>query len=298
MSPLVSVILPTYNRAHTLERAISSVLKQTFSDFELIIMDDGSTDETSQVLDKYDERKDVRVIRLDHGGVSVARNTGIAASQGRYIAFQDSDDEWLPNFLEKAVAALKETGPEIGVFYCDWLQIWPDGKTYKHKPPPHVQPGVLISQDTLDYQVFGIGLPCVVIKRACFDKVGFFDQALPRLVDLDLFIRLSDHYQFIQCEEILLKKYLVRPSISSDASALAAARRTLLAKYRARLAQRRGYLAQQYLFLAGSLLKSGDQLEGTSFILRALLTSPYRVLTFASQRFWRNFERKGERQQH
>jgi glycosyltransferase involved in cell wall biosynthesis len=113
MRPVVSVILPTYNRASTLGRAVDSVLKQTFDDFELIIIDDGSTDESDAVLRAYTNDGRVRVIRQARNtGCAEARNVGVTASSGLYLAFQDSDDEWLPDKLEKSVAALEALPPE------------------------------------------------------------------------------------------------------------------------------------------------------------------------------------------
>src|ERR1700733_13391361 len=135
MPYLVSVVLPTYNRALTLERAIESVLNQTFTDFELIIVDDGSTDETRRILSKYKGLNNVRLISSCRRGCSAARNLGVSLSQGRYIAFQDSDDEWIPDKLAKAVTALENTGPETGVFYSDMLRICTDGSSVDLKSP-------------------------------------------------------------------------------------------------------------------------------------------------------------------
>ena len=115
----VSVVLPSYNRASTLERAIDSVLSQTYSNLELIIVDDGSTDRTPAVLAKYAQRGNVEVVPTPHRGCAAARNSGIRRSRGRYIAFQDSDDEWAPHKLATAIAALEATGPDTSVFYSD-----------------------------------------------------------------------------------------------------------------------------------------------------------------------------------
>src|SRR5687768_15137573 len=105
--PLVSVVLPTYNRAKTLERSIQSVLNQTFTDFELIIVDDGSTDESESILAKFSQLANVVLVARPRRGCAAARNQGIRLARGRYMAFQDSDDEWRPNKLAKAVAALE-----------------------------------------------------------------------------------------------------------------------------------------------------------------------------------------------
>lgn len=127
--PEVSIILPTYNRADTVTRAINSVFNQTFKDWELVVVDDGSTDSTSQ-LDFADPR--IRVIRQHNQGVAVARNSGISASRGHLIAFLDSDDEWLPHFLELSVCFLRAF-PEDHYVTAEFLQDGTDGPVLKDR---------------------------------------------------------------------------------------------------------------------------------------------------------------------
>jgi len=270
-TPLVSVVLPTYNRAKTLERAIRSVLNQTFRDFELIITDDGSTDESRSILSRYSDLKNVRVISSTHRGCSVARNLGVTASRAPLIAFQDSDDEWLLPMLEKAVAALSSTTSSAGIFYSDMVRIYADGSSGDVRSPD-VFRGALVSESTLDYQVAGIGIQASMIKRACFDQVGLFDEALPRFIDLDLFIRLSDHFDFHHHGEALVK-YYVSDGISADTHALVLARRYLLRKYRKRLWVHRHHLANQYLLLADALRMTGSKYRSRALGVLALLTS-------------------------
>jgi glycosyltransferase involved in cell wall biosynthesis len=272
MPHLVSVVLPTYNRAETLERAIESVLNQTFTDFELIIIDDRSTDNTHFILSKYAGLSNVRPISQLRRGCSVARNIGISIAQGRYVAFQDSDDEWVPDKLAKAVAVLEGTGPEVGVFYSDMLRVQADGRSADFRSPD-VEQGVLVDETTLEYQVYCIGIQSAVIKRECFDEAGYFDETLPRLIDLELFIRLSDKFRFIHCKEMLVK-YHAGEGISTNRQALVTARRCLLRKYRSRLKQQKHHLAKQYLHLALALEQNGDKYRSLAFIVKALLTSP------------------------
>ncbi len=275
MPHLVSVVLPTYNRAETLERAIASVLNQTFTDFELIIVDDRSTDNTPFILSKYAGLSNVRPLSQLRRGCSVARNIGISIAQGRYLAFQDSDDEWVPDKLAKAVAVLEGTGPEVGVFYSDMLRVQADGSSADFKSPD-VEQGVLVDETTLDYQVYCIGIQSAVIKRECFDKAGDFDETLPRLIDLELFIRLSDKFRFVHSKEMLVK-YHAGEGISTNRQALVTARRRLLRKYRSRLKQQKHHLAKQYLHVALALEQNGENYRSLVFIVRALLTSPRHV---------------------
>src|SRR5918911_1546731 len=140
MSPLVSIILPTFNRAATLGRAVESAFEQTFEDWELIIVDDRSSDETERVLAAYAGHEKVRLISQLQSGCAVARNLGVSVSRGRYLAFQDSDDEWTSDKLARAVAALDGTGPEVGLCYSDMLRVQTDGSiVYFGAPDVHRQ---------------------------------------------------------------------------------------------------------------------------------------------------------------
>jgi len=246
--PAVSVVLPTYNRAGTLNRAIESVLNQEFKDFELIIVDDRSTDGTSIILSEYAGHEKIRLISQLLPGCARARNIGVLASSGRYIAFQDSDDEWASNMLEQAVGALEATSPEVGVFYGDMVRIEEDGSR-SYWESPEVRKGALINEHTLDYQVCCIGIQSAVIKRECFNRVGLFDESLPRFIDLELFIRLSESYDFIHCKEPLVN-YHAGEGISTNVQAQVIARQYLLEKYRPRLEENRHHLVAQNMHLA------------------------------------------------
>ena len=169
LPPAVSVVLPTFNRAPTLARAIESVLSQTFNDFELIIVDDRSTDDTPGILRRYASHDKIRIISQLAPGCSAARNIGVSVSRGRYVAFQDSDDEWTTDMLEKAVAALDGSSPDVGVFYSDMLRIQQNGEQ-SYWSSPDIQKGVLINEQSLDYQVACIGIQSAVIKRECFQR--------------------------------------------------------------------------------------------------------------------------------
>ena len=271
-TPLVSVILPTYNRARTLDRAIRSVLNQSFDDFELIVTDDGSTDESRCILARYSSLAKVRVISSSHRGCSAARNLGLSISKAPLIAFQDSDDEWLPCKLEKAVAVLAGAAADTGIVYSDMVRIREDGSSRDWRAPD-IRRGLLVSESTLDYQVAGIGIQAAVIRRACFEHVGLFDEALPRFIDLDLFVRMSDHFDFHHHAEPLVRYYATN-GISADSHALVMARRYLIRKYRKRLSRERCHLAHQYLLLADALSMNGSKYRSRALAVMTLLACP------------------------
>lgn len=270
--PLVSVILPVRNRERTLARAVRSVLEQGLGDLELIVVDDGSTDGTPALLQQLAEDPRVKLLAGTGSGAAKARNLGLAAARGRLLAFQDSDDEWRPQKLERAVAALEGTGPDTAVFYSNMTQVLPDGRQVDF-PAPEVTAGNLIDESTMDYQVRGIGIQSAVIKRECVETAGGFDEALPRFIDLELFARLALRYRFVRSPEALVD-YHHGPGISTDTAALVTARRYLLRKYMDRLRTEPRHLAWQYLHLAEALAKNGEHIRSAGWIARAGLKSP------------------------
>jgi glycosyltransferase involved in cell wall biosynthesis len=272
MSKLISVILPTRNRAATLGRAIASVLGQSYADLELIIVDDGSTDRTPELLREWAGDVRVRAVASPRRGAAAARNHGVSIARGRYLAFQDSDDEWLPDKLQRVMSAFRDAGPETAVVYGDMIQVLPDGSRTEFKAPV-VEQGWLIDDATNDFQVMRIGIQAAVIKRECFEAAGGFDEALPRYIDMELFARLALRYRFIHLHETVAFYYM-GSGISTNRSALVAARRYLMRKYIERLRTSPRHLAWQFFHLAEALDKNGDKVRGIGWVMRAWVAAP------------------------
>ena len=195
----VSVILPTYNRGWVLKEAIDSVLAQDFTDFELIVVDDGSTDDTEQLLDAYDQ--DLIVLRQSNQGVSAARNRGIAAAGGRLVAFLDSDDLWLPGKLTRQVAFFN-SNPAAVINQTE--EIWiRNGVRVNPKTRHHKFSGMIFEQSLA---LCLVSPSAVMIKRALFDEVGLFDEGLPACEDYDLWLRISWRYPVHLIETPLIVK--------------------------------------------------------------------------------------------
>lgn len=191
-NPKVSVIIPTYNRAHCVGEAIESVLSQTFRDFELIVVDDGSTDNTQEVLSKYGSA--IRVIRQENSGVSAARNTGIKASRGEWVAFLDSDDLWEP---EKLMVQMEDvtSNPEVVAHMVDAVITDLPGKEISlfnlrgireefEKRPLRIRP----LADVIKTQFF---TPCWLINRKALEKTGLFNMDLIIYEDMNLLARVA-----------------------------------------------------------------------------------------------------------
>ncbi|UTF49236.1 glycosyltransferase family 2 protein [Desulfomicrobium sp. ZS1] len=180
----VSVIIPTHNRADVLGRAIASVLEQTWADFELIVVDDGSTDATPRVLAEFDDPR-LTGMHQENKGVSSARNRGIAASRGRLIALLDSDDYWMPDKLEKQIRFMAESGFAI----CQTDEIWIRNNVRVNPRFKHAKPAGWFLDRSLDLCL--ISPSCVMFTRSLWDELGPFDESLPACEDYSLWLRVG-----------------------------------------------------------------------------------------------------------
>lgn len=182
--PRVSVIIPTYNRGWILKEAIESVLAQDYKDFELIVVDDGSTDNTSDVLALYGN--DIRVFFQENKGVSAARNRGILESSGKFIAFLDSDDLWLQQKLLTQVKFFNQTPDAL---ICQTEEVWIRNGLRVNPKKRHKKPSGMIFKPSLELCL--VSPSAVMIRRNLFDRVGEFDETLPACEDYDLWLRIS-----------------------------------------------------------------------------------------------------------
>jgi len=198
--PNVSVIIPAYNRRYLLQDALESVLRQDYSDYEIIVVDDGSPDNTYNTLKKY--KGHIRYIYQKHKGVSSARNTGIRAAEGAYIAFLDSDDLWMPAKLSMQMQFIQKM-PDTCICYTreKWIRY---GRAIT--PPQIYMP-------PLDKDIFQrllsccfIGASSVIIRRDMFDLIGYFDENLPCCEDLDLWLRIAVRYPIYLVNDALTVK--------------------------------------------------------------------------------------------
>ncbi len=195
----ISVIIPTYNRDHLLPDAIDSVLAQDFGDYELIVIDDGSTDNTLTILDGYTNK--VKVYRQTNQGVSAARNHGIAVSSGELIAFLDSDDQWLPQKLSVQAAFFNST-PEALI--CQTQEIWIRNGVRVNPKKRHQKPSGRIFEKSLELCL--VSPSAVMLRRCLFDSVGLFDESLTACEDYDLWLRISCRFPVYLIDKPLIIK--------------------------------------------------------------------------------------------
>ncbi len=198
-NPAVSVIIPTYNRGWILKEAIDSVLAQEFTDYELIVVDDGSTDDTRAILDSYGQN----IIVLAHAneGVSAARNRGIAESRAQLVAFLDSDDLWLPQKLERQVEFFNS---DPDALICQTEETWIRNGVRVNPKKRHQKLSGMIFEPSLSLCL--VSPSAVMIRKTLFDAVGLFDECLPACEDYDLWLRVSCRYPVLLLDEPLIIK--------------------------------------------------------------------------------------------
>lgn len=228
----VSIILPTYNRQNTVGKAIESVLKQTYPYFELLVIDDGSTDQTEELVCALEDER-VKYYKLEqNGGQSKARNYGMKEAQYSYIAFEDSDDLWHPNKLEIQMQAMQNAGKDVGFCYHKLRYnlgkgqsiILPDEKIAVEKKSGDIYAQLL--WDNL------IGMPTLLMKKECLEEIGYLDEQMACLEDYDFALRLAEKYKAIFVEEILLEAEFSNTGVSGNSYQYLLASCVLVQKYK------------------------------------------------------------------
>lgn len=288
----VSIILTTYNRSKLLPKAIESVYLQTFTDYELIIVDDGSTDNTSEVVDTC-KRSNTTYLYQENKGLSTARNLGLQVSRSKYVAFLDDDDLWHMTKLEKQVNHLETCTPEVALNYC-WMKYL-KGETCIQVRKPRLQGHVF--QHLIASQSLTNG-SCWLLRRDAITKVGMFDPKIMRGVDGYFLRKLALSYQVDYLPEVLVdyqtEHYSTRITNSSQTSirnALHSDIRTLIehpaevVKYPRMKARLEAKIAKQ-LNLAGYHTLAGQ------FAKKAFLKAPYdKYVAFRLMKMW--LQKKG-----
>jgi len=200
MNPLVSIIIPTYNRKNMVKEAIESVFKQSYTNYELFVIDDGSDDNTFELINQY--KDNLYYLYIRNRGVSKARNLGVTLSRGEYISFLDSDDYWLPDKLRKQVRFMEEN-PNCSVSQTD--EIWiKNGERVNPKKKHRKRSGDIFGQSL---KLCAVSPSSVMIKKSLFDSVGVFDETFPVCEDYDLWLRISkDHKVLLLNEKLVVKR--------------------------------------------------------------------------------------------
>lgn len=282
VKPLVSVILPTHNRAGLLGRAIRSVLAQSYSNLELIVVDDASTDDTSGVVRSLTGDSRLKYIRLEQNRrAAAARNVGIQAAHGELIAFHDDDDQWLLDKLEKQVPALMNADQRVGLVLCDYIRQLPSAAQYV---------GGVEAFRRMDFSAgplrgFGlIATPAWLVKRKVLDQAGLFDERMKSWDDWELALRLSRVCEFSHVNEPLFIQDRV------DGGAMFKNERVFSSDMQVIMEKHGGLWADQPLVLSRNFLLIGkceatymSARSGRPWLLRAIR---HRPLNFRAWALW------------
>lgn len=295
-APLVSVVVPTYNCGRFLSDALDSVLRQSYTNREVIVVDDGSTDDSLEVLKAYCDRvrpDRVQIVTQQNLGVSAARNAGIQQSRGELIAFLDADDLWHPEKLARQVPLF--ANPAVGLVYCavEYVDegLRPLGTNFTGR-----RGRVLREIALLRGTVVLAGGSTAVVRRACFDKVGRFDREMSTAADWDMWRRIACFWEVDVVREPLML-YRMRPaSMHRDVQVF---EHDMLhgfaqmfadpAAREVRPLRRRAY-ANLYLMLSGSHLEAGNTGQAIAYAWRSIVSSPS-SLAYIAALPWRRIRR-------
>lgn len=273
-TPRISVIIPTLNRAILLRRTIVSVLKQTYQNLEIVVVDDCSTDNTGDLVKEFKDRK-INYIRHDYTrGGSATRNTGIRIAKGDYIAFLDSDDEWFPEKLEKQVNVLINSPAEIGLVYTRFIRAYNNKKVYNAFYWLNQKEGD-VHNTLLDGNY--ITTSTTLIKKECFSKAGMFDESLPRLQDWECWLRLSKFYHFKCVHEPLVISHQTSDSISTDSRALNEAIDLITKKHFEDFSKNKKSLSRIYCTLGILLCSNNEIKKGRNYLIKAIQLNPLNI---------------------
>lgn len=209
IKPVISVVLPTYNRENVISRAVESVLCQTYENIELIIVDDGSSDNTKEIIENYKDK--IKYIKQDNAGASSARNNGIRQSQGEYIAFLDSDDQWNCNKLQLQYEFF--TSNDVALVSTGSNTYLEDGSLKKIYPSKINTKPIKSFKDVFIHPY--LGTPTVMVKRNAILSEGGFDETLRTAEDIDLFLRISSHNKIGYIDKNLVNIYLSSDGLST-----------------------------------------------------------------------------------
>ncbi|MDR8393380.1 glycosyltransferase family 2 protein [Aliifodinibius sp. S!AR15-10] len=274
--PLVSVIIPTYNRSKLLKRAIDSVLQQTYSHLECLVVDDASTDNTNEVIAEYEDERIIYIRHNENKHVSVARNTGIKHAGGKYLAFLDDDDEWLPSKLEKQVQVFESVDSKVGLIYC-WMDFY-DGKKLIQQRHPKLRGDIF--KETLSSQPIG-NASTLLVKTEIAEEIGGFDTNLPRGNDGDFIRRICQNYEVDLVPEVLVRyhenhgnKRITRNDTIGLKNAIIS-QKTKLKKFRDELDLNPDSKAKVLASIGYFYSQRSDWKNGFKYYKKAFLTCPF-----------------------
>jgi len=283
-SPLVSVILPTRNRAELLRRSVASVLGQSYANLELIVVNDASTDHTLDVLKEFALDPRLRCIhRPTNHGAAAARNAGIREARGTLIAFQDDDDVWLVEKLARQVDAMLAAPQDVGLCLCGYIRIEPSRSRYF---------GGSFYFSEIDYsrgngwegpEFHLIATPAWLVRRTALDRAGLFDERIRSWDDWELGLRLQAICRFIHVDEpLFIQDHIQGSSLMKAEEARGRDMQIIMEKHGAMWAGKRDVLARHYYCIGRAQSLYGERGAGRPMLRRSLRLNPWKWRSWAA----------------
>jgi len=294
---LIDVIIPAYNYGTFLKESIHSVLAQTFQDFNVFVIDDGSTDNTKEVVSQYQSiHPNIHYSFQENRGLPVARNVGLKLSTAPFIAFLDADDLWMPEKLEETLKTFR-IQPQLGVVYTLVEVIDSSGNLIPNVRPWHPVRGEIFRELLFRNQIVGSS-SSVLLRRGCIEKVGGFDESLPSCEDWDLWLRISRFFAFDYVARPLVKIRIHERNMHKNTERMVKGKLALMDKVFRESSHTLSPLkpsafANIYLTVSHHYMDIGLPGKALRFIFKALVTKPLYTLCHPSLRellslFWGN----------
>jgi len=278
MMPAVTAIITTFNRSSFVKEAIGSVLSQSFRDFELLVLDNSSTDDTRSVVESFKDKR-LNYIRHEPLNISQARNLGVRQAKGKYIAFLDDDDLWLPDKLEKQLEVFEEGDDALALVYGGLLWVDSNGiEVGVHKP---VLRGRVLTELLLQKDAFTGSASNAMLRKSAVESLGGYDEDVPTGEDLDLYLRLAEKYLTDFTDESVVK-------VRTHSGPRLGDKLRDAAELELKMMNRYGYVFEQdrklrsfYLQkIGGKLVRVGDACGGRKYIINAIKTDPLNFIAY------------------
>jgi glycosyltransferase involved in cell wall biosynthesis len=272
----VSVIIPTHNRAESLGSAITSVLNQTFQDFEIIIIDDASKDHTREVITNFNDTRIKVIHNQGSKGAAGSRNIGIMNASHEYIAFLDDDDEWLPEKLKMQIRLLDSSPPEVGGVCTGRFEVDKIGGgvlSIYNPEMSHLSKGNFITTSS------------VLLRRECFEKCGLFDENMPTSSDYDMWIRISKKFSFKIINNTLVNYYIHENSLTFNNEKKIRGLEILFEKHDDFFKEDYKEYSRQYLILGVCYCFKGELQKGRKAFRKAIKMNPFEIRNYFNLTF-------------
>jgi len=274
-NPTISIIIPTINRSHLISRSIESILNQTYQNFEIIIVDSSQNEETKKIIENF-QKFGKRIIFFsfrEKRGIAAARNFGIKKSNGEYLAFQDDDDEWLPDKIEKQIQVFKNlnSDSEVGVVYTGFYTFEGNKKFYIPKED------VLLREGDIHKELLKgnfVSTQTMLIHKRCFAKAGLFNENLPSFEDWEFAIRVSKFFRFRIIDEPLVNAYIQEDSNSRNINNYVRSLEIIIKEHFDDFFNEKVLLAKYYSLLGHYYCSNGNMMKGRSYFIQELKIYP------------------------